>query len=40
MAVGNESKPVEWQVADLSPIGAAPTEGVFVTREYIFHIDS
>jgi hypothetical protein len=34
MGVGSKCKPFGWQVADLSPIGAAPTTRVFITGRY------
>ena len=34
MAVDSKCKPFGWQVADLSPIGAAPITGAFITGGY------
>ena len=38
MAVGSKCKPVGGQVADLSPIDAALTTGVFIKGRYRFYI--
>jgi len=40
MAVGSKCKPLGWQVADLSPIGAAPTTGVLDKGKYRLFISS